>query len=250
MLLTLVKVIRVAFYDLIDQSRRISHRLLAHILLGWLGPIHTYLGTVLRRYLYPLIFGEIGPRVRIGPLVEIMKPAGIFLESQVSLHTGVSLRSFGANSRIVLHKNVHLDTGVNIRTHHSGHIEIGQDAYVGPYTCLSGDSISIGKDCMVASHCGLYANNHIFSNTDMPIRVQGNSYQGIKVEDDCWIGTGARILDGVTIGKGSVVGAGSVVTKNIPPYSIAVGAPAKVIKQREPRQAFNSTDRLSSSIKA
>ena len=53
------------------------------------------------------------------------------------------------------------------------------------------------------------------------------------IEDDCWIGSGVRILDGVTIGHGSIVGAGAVVTKSIPPYSIAVGVPAKVVSQRK-----------------
>ena len=56
---------------------------------------------------------------------------------------------------------------------------------------------------------------------------------GIKIMNDVWIGTGVRILDGVTIGRGSVIGAGSVVTKSIPDYSVAVGAPAKVIKKRK-----------------
>ena len=52
------------------------------------------------------------------------------------------------------------------------------------------------------------------------------------IEDDCWIGSGVRILDGVTIGHGSIVGAGAVVTKSIPPYSVAVGVPAKVMSKR------------------
>lgn len=57
--------------------------------------------------------------------------------------------------------------------------------------------------------------------------------KGIVIEDDCWLGTGVKILDGVTIGKGSVIGAGAVVTKNIPSYSVAVGVPAKVISKRD-----------------
>jgi len=232
----------------INQSKQQIQRLFTHVLLGSLSPIQTYLGVLLRRYLYRLILGELGSQVRVAALVELMQPSRIFLKSQVHLHSGVSLRSLGDHSCIVLKDGVQLDTGVNIRTHHVGHIEVGQHAYIGPYTCLSGDYIFLGKDCMIASHCGLYANNHIFTDPDVPIRLQGNSYQGIKVEDDCWIGTGTKILDGVTIGKGSVVGAGSVVTKDIPPYSIAVGTPAKVIKQRSLNHAHHSPVKVSTSI--
>jgi acetyltransferase-like isoleucine patch superfamily enzyme len=93
--------------------------------------------------------------------------------------------------------------------------------------------IKIGKDCMIASHSSLYANNHIFADPNKRFREQGVSTKGIVLEDDCWLGTGVRVLDGVTIGKGSVIGAGAVVTRDIEPYSIAVGVPAKVISKRE-----------------
>ena len=65
------------------------------------------------------------------------------------------------------------------------------------------------------------------------IREQGLTTKGIEIGDDCWLGYGVKVLDGVTIGQGSIVGAGAVVTKNLPPYSIAVGVPAKVIGSRQ-----------------
>ncbi|MBA2748254.1 MAG: acyltransferase, partial [Tatlockia sp.] len=58
--------------------------------------------------------------------------------------------------------------------------------------------------------------------------------QGVVIEDNCWLGYGVKVLDGVTIGEGSVIGAGAVVTKDIPPYSVAVGVPAKVVRSRQP----------------
>jgi acetyltransferase-like isoleucine patch superfamily enzyme len=78
----------------------------------------------------------------------------------------------------------------------------------------------------------MYANNHVFDDPNRLIRQQPLTCKGITIEDDCWIGTGVRILDGVTIGQGSVIGAGAVVNKDIPPYSVAVGVPAKVISKR------------------
>ena len=90
---------------------------------------------------------------------------------------------------------------------------------------------------MIASHSGIYANNHNFADPNRPICQQGNSYKGIVIEEDSWLGSGVRVLDGVTIGRGSVVGSGAVVTKSLPPYSIAVGVPAKVIGRRGESQA-------------
>jgi acetyltransferase-like isoleucine patch superfamily enzyme len=79
----------------------------------------------------------------------------------------------------------------------------------------------------------MYSNNHVFSDPDQTIMSQGLETKGIVIEDDCWLGTGVRVMDGVTIGKGCVIGAGAVVTKDIPPYSVAVGVPARVISQRQ-----------------
>ena len=115
----------------------------------------------------------------------------------------------------------------------SGFIRIGRKCSVNPFCVLLGyGGITIGNHVRIAAHTSVIAFNHNFSDTSQTIYEQGNNAKGIRIEDDVWIGTGVRILDGVTIGKGAVIGAGSVVTKDIPAYSIAVGAPAKPIKQR------------------
>lgn len=188
-------------------------------------------GRMLRNGVYRGIFARYGRRVDLQPGVEFLGMGGIELGDSVRMHPGVRLRCHGP-SRIVLHEWAHIDRGVDIRTHQDGQIEIGCHTYLGPYTCLSGDAISIGNYCAIASHSGIYANNHVFDDPTVPIVQQGNSYKGIVIEDDCWLGSGVRVLDGVTIGRGSVIGAGAVVTKNIPPYSIAVGVPAKVVGKR------------------
>ena len=225
--------IRHVFHSLNEFRKRIF----VHALLSGLGPLHSHLGVLLRRYIYPAIFGKFGEQVRIAPLVEFVNPAGIFIKSNVKIEPGVSLRSHGAMSKIVLHRNVSLDKYVNIKTHKLGRIEIGHHTDIGPFTCLSGDSIVIGNDCLIASHCRIYANNHTFSNPETLIRCQGHSYKGITIANNCWLGTGVSILDGVTVGEGSVIGAGSVVTKSIPPFSVALGVPAKVIKRRKRRSS-------------
>ena len=92
--------------------------------------------------------------------------------------------------------------------------------------------IRIGDGVYTGPMVQILAVNHIYDNPNIPIREQGITAQGIVIEDDVWIGASAVILDGVTIGRGSVIGAGAVVTQDIPPYSLAVGSPAKPIKDR------------------
>lgn len=77
-----------------------------------------------------------------------------------------------------------------------------------------------------------HAENHQYQDLQTPIRLQGETRQGIIVDDDCWIGAKSTILDGVHIQKESVVAAGSVVTKNVPAGSIVAGVPAKVLRSR------------------
>jgi len=74
--------------------------------------------------------------------------------------------------------------------------------------------------------------NHVFDELEGPIMEQGITAQGIVIEDDVWLGSGVIVLDGVRIGKGSVVGAGSVVTEDLAPFSIAVGSPARAVRDR------------------
>jgi acetyltransferase-like isoleucine patch superfamily enzyme len=112
---------------------------------------------------------------------------------------------------------------------------IGDHSNIGPY-CYVGCAgyIQIGKNVLMGPRVSLFAENHIFSDPERLIREQGVNRQGIIIEDDCWLGSGCIILDGVTIGHGSVVAAGSVVTESIPPLSVVAGVPAKVIKTRAP----------------
>ncbi|NEO29042.1 MAG: acyltransferase [Symploca sp. SIO3C6] len=203
------------------------------LLIALLGSIPLSVGRGLRRLVYRTTFAHIGACVDIQTGVEFAYTSGIEIGDWVKLYRDVRIRCLGDNSKIRLKDRTNLDRGVDIKTHRSGEIEIGEHTYIGPYTCLSGDYIKIGNYCLIASHSGLYANNHIFDDSTRPIIKQGNSYKGIVIEDDCWLGSGVRVVDGITIGQGSVIGTGAVVTKDIPPYSIAVGVPAKVIAKRD-----------------
>lgn len=110
---------------------------------------------------------------------------------------------------------------------------MGSNSSIGPnsYVGCSG-KIIIGKNVMFGPRCSLFAENHNFSNINSTIKSQGVSNKGIIVEDDCWIGSNTIILDGVRIGRGSVIGAGTLVTKDIKPYSVVMDKRQKLQKER------------------
>lgn len=113
-------------------------------------------------------------------------------------------------------------------------ISIGDRSDLG-VDCLIMGSATIGADVMMGPRCVLISYNHHFDDTDRPMNTQGLAEdRPVVIEDDVWIGASCTILAGVTVGRGSIVAAGSVVTKDIPPYSIAGGSPAKVIRSRIP----------------
>jgi acetyltransferase-like isoleucine patch superfamily enzyme len=137
-----------------------------------------------------------------------------------------------SGGHISIGSNTFIDNGVILRPL-GGTIEIGSDCSVNAYSVLyGGGDLRIGNGVRIAAHAAIFASNHVFSDPHKLIKDQGLSLKGIIIEDDVWIGAGARILDGVVIGKGTVVGAGAVVTKSTEPYSVVAGIPARKISSR------------------
>ncbi len=120
---------------------------------------------------------------------------------------------------------------------YGGPITLGSDCSINPYSMLYGHGgLEIGDMVRIASHVVIIPANHCFDDPDVPIMAQGITTESVRIGDDVWIGANCTILDGVEIGSGSVVGAGSVVTRDVPPMSVAAGNPARVMRKRgEPR---------------
>ncbi|MCR5207733.1 MAG: acyltransferase [Eubacterium sp.] len=113
-------------------------------------------------------------------------------------------------------------------------LEIGDNVGIAANAFISvRGSVKIGDNTIFGPDVKLFSENHIFEDTETPIYLQGATRLGIEIGEDCWLGAGVTVLDGVKIGKGCVIAAGAVVTKDVPDYSIAAGAPAKVIKSRK-----------------
>jgi galactoside O-acetyltransferase len=139
----------------------------------------------------------------------------------------------GRNVHFYRHSIIELGEG-------SASLRVGSNTYfqagctVNPFI----GNITIGANCMIATRCTLMPYQHNFADPSRPMREQGLTSRGdIVIEDDVWLGAQVCVTDGVTIGRGAIIGAGAVVTKDIPPYSIAVGVPARVVRMRQPAES-------------
>lgn len=113
-------------------------------------------------------------------------------------------------------------------------LTIGDNSNIGPY-CYLGCSgpIKIGSHVLMGPRVTMSAENHNFDRRDVLISQQGVTREPITIEDDCWLGSGSIIVAGVHIGKGAIVAAGAVVTKDVPAYAIVAGVPARLIRSRD-----------------
>jgi len=141
------------------------------------------------------------------------------------------------NTKIVISDGAVVDSFVKIKpAGGSGDVVIGPGTVINSGTVIyTGNGVSIGAHVAVAANCTFAATNHEYHARDTHIADQGfmPSRGGIVVEDDVWIGANVVLLDGAIVRKGAVVGAGSVVNKELPAYSINVGAPARTIGYRK-----------------
>ena len=204
------------------------------------------MGLFLRRLFYPLIFRKIGKAVVFGRNLTIRHPAKISIGDHAIIDDNAVLDAKGENSYIKIGNNVIITKNVILGCK-GGFIEIGDNTTVAMNSIFQSESsLIVGENVIIAAFCHLIAGgNHDFSRLDIPIIQQPSlSRGGIKVEKNCWLASNVVVLDGVTIGRDSIIGAGSVVNKDIPEFSIAYGIPAKVIQNRREAKSPERLDRL------
>ncbi|MEI6048258.1 MAG: acyltransferase [Bacteroidota bacterium] len=140
-------------------------------------------------------------------------------------HTRIDVfpwNKFSTGQKCTIEDFVTINNGV-------GDVIIGNNSRIGIGNTLIGP-ICIGNDVIFAQNIVLSGLNHGYQDVHTPIKNQAVTKSPIKIEDEVWIGANSVVVAGVTIGKHSVIAAGSVVTKDIPPFSVAVGNPCRVIK--------------------
>ncbi len=159
---------------------------------------------------------------------ELHLGAHVFIGDQIIIYQATGGGPVDLGDRVHLHRDIIVETGAG------GSLTIGAHTHVQPRCQFSAykSPIRIGRDVQIAPYCAFYPYDHGITPGEtirkQPLRTKG----GITIEDDVWLGVGVLVLDGVRIGKGAVIGAGAVVTKDVPDGAIAAGVPARVITTR------------------
>lgn len=192
------------------------------------------LGLVLRRRLYPCLLGRCGRNVVFGANVVLRHPHKIFVGDNVVIDDNCLLDAKGeSNTGITIGSGVFI--GRNTILHcKNGDIVIGDDANIG-FNCdiASSGHVEVGPRVLMAAYSYVVGGGHDFSQTDIAVMEQKRVSKGIRIDAEAWVGAGVTVQDGVTIGAGTIIGAGAVVNESLPAGVVAVGLPARVLRQRD-----------------
>lgn len=183
------------------------------LLEGLLAALAGRTGRLLRRWYWRGRFAACGPTVSLGEHGEIACPSSIRLGDRIYIDRGIVLRACESGS-ITIGDDFGANGNVRIIADCGGRIEIGSKVIIGPNTVIR-------------------ASDHAMDRTDIPIRDQGHAAGTVSIGDGVWIAANVVVLRGARIGEHAVIGAGSVVTGEIPAYAVAAGVPARVIRQRQ-----------------
>lgn len=203
---------------------------LAMRLAAWMAPPHKS----------QVRLAKMNPKGFIAPSAQIFHSAlylgkHVYLGDRVMIYEGQNSGPIHLGDRVTLLRDTVLETG------EQGSLSIGSETYIHPRCQLNAykAQIRIGRGVMLAANCALYPHNHGMvqgqSMQEQPLESKGP----IIIEDYCWLGTGVVVMGGVHIGRGAVVGAGSVVINDIPEMAIAVGSPARVVKMRAEQAVYD-----------
>ncbi len=215
------------------QAAGIGRYILEQLIMLLFGWIPTFVGIGIRGVVYRLIlrmngWAAIERNVRLRFAGNITLGHGAYLDESVYLHACPEGIRIGPRT-IVMHGAVlHV---YNFRGIPHSHIAIGQDSLIGEYTVIRGQGgVTIGDRVYTSPFSQIIAVNHVYSDPGRSFTRQGITAEGIVIEDDVWIGSGAIITDGVRVGRGAVVAAGAVVTSDVPSHVVVGGVPARVLK--------------------
>lgn len=128
-----------------------------------------------------------------------------------------------------IHPSANIEHGAAIV---SNDISIGPNSGIGINSWIQGP-VSIGADVMMGPECRIYTRNHAHADLARPMRLQGfEAPRAVTIDDDVWLGARVMIMPGTTVGRGSILAAGTIVTRDVPPYSVVAGVPARIVRDR------------------
>ena len=191
------------------------------------------LGLFLRSKLYPLLLGHVGRNVAFGANIVLRHPHKISIDDNVVIDDNCCLDAKGtSNHGITLKRGVFLGRNT-ILSCKNGDILLEEDANIGfNVEVFSAAQVRIGRKVLVAAYTYLVGGDHLYDRVDVPVLEQGRTARGIDVGDNVWLGAHVVVADGVKIGRDAVIGAGAVVTNDIPEFHVAAGVPARVLRDR------------------
>ncbi|WP_281291052.1 acyltransferase [Thiohalocapsa marina] len=178
--------------------------------------------------------GAMGVGCHLEAGISLQYPGRIRLGDGVGIGRNATLRAnTQADPGIALGDRVAINDAVVINANR-GFVRLGERSWLGPFCLVYGNGgVTIGRNVLIAGHSSINTVSHAAERCDVPINDQPVLTDPVVIEDDCWLGLNVVVLQGVTIGRGCIIGAGAVVTRSIPPWSIAVGVPARVVGRRE-----------------
>lgn len=200
----------------------------------WLGDFFPgAIGIVVRRMLYRGLFRSMSRGVVIGTHVTLRQPSRVSIGAKTVLDDLCLVSARGEGAGINIGEKVLIGRAAQVKAR-GGIINIGDSSHIGPFSNVgTTQTINIGKHVTTGPLCIIGIGSKESGDLESPIAFQDMREKGgVIIEDDVSVGGNVTILDGVRIGTGCVIGAGAVVTKDIPPYSIAYGVPAKVMGTR------------------
>lgn len=209
--LTAVDVMFIIFGKFVPLVRGLFYRIIVRKSSGIL-----FIGRRTKlKFCYKL---SLGKSVVIGDNVQInaLSKKGILIGNNVSILNGTIIECTGVLNN--------LGEGLSI----GNNVGIAQNCFI-----QVRGSVVIEDNVIFGPNVSIFSENHNFNDLNLPVNEQGVTRKGVKIESGVWIGTRSTVLDGVIVGKNSIIAAGSVVNKDVLPYSIVGGVPAKLIKMRK-----------------
>lgn len=184
------------------------------------------------QFAYKHLFSGPCRNIAIKGLIDINNPKSVWIGNNVLIKKRSALLASPNPQSIIISNNSEIHENCVLRSS-TGYIHIGKYVSLNRSGIILGaGGVVIGNYVRIGPRVNILSNNHVFTSRSIPIMKQGKSLKKIVIEDDVWIGANVTIVPGVTIKKGAVVGAGTVVTQNIDKYHIMAGVPARVIGTR------------------
>jgi acetyltransferase-like isoleucine patch superfamily enzyme len=222
------------YRQLIYGDTSAGYCLRAEAIFSLCGGMPGAAGLILRKVLYPSLLGSCGKGTLFGRNITFRHPRKIRLGADVVIDDGTLIDAKGAENRgITAGNSVFIGRGSLVYCK-GGDIDLGDDVNISSHcTLFSSNSLTVGNGTIIGAYSYLLSGGEYEADSAIPFCEQSgmNTKGPLDLGSNCWLGARVTLLDGVTVGEHTTLGAGAVVTSDIPANSIAVGVPARVVKQ-------------------